>query len=74
MVVLSWGDYAWCQRELKIDVFKGDSGESTYEYIILLMFQKIDRPDQRTTKAIGNINKHLNCGKFVIRGPLTNLL
>lgn len=74
MVVLSSGDYAWCQHELKIDVFKGDSAESTYEYIIPIMFQNTDRPDQRTTKAIGNINKHLNCGKSVIRGPLTNLL
>ena len=33
------------------------------------MFQNTDRPDQRTTKAIGNTNKHLNCGKCVIRGP-----
>ena len=74
MVVRSSGNYAECQHELKIDVFKGDSGESTYEYIILLMFQNSDRSDQRTTKAIGKIKKHLNCGKFVIRGPLTNLL
>ena len=46
MVVRSSGDYAGCQHELKIDVFKGDSGESTYEYIILLMFQNTDRSDQ----------------------------
>ena len=53
IAMLSSGDYVWCQHELKIDIFKGDSGESTYEYIILSMFQNIDGPDQRNIKAFG---------------------
>ena len=59
MVVLSSGDYAGCQHELKIDIFKGNSGESTSEYIIPLMFQTTDRPDQRTTKV-----KSLSCARL----------